>query len=170
MLHPDSLGSLSPFLHISLLAPSCFSLMASVPLQGFRPFVHRGLFTSPGQNGNLEKSLRCLSELDPGHQNSLQPTIHLFVALSSPPHLLADPMSQLPACQPLNHFYGCQLCDTGHKIAKLGTPVLFFLTLSCKSLEAYLTVSHRKPHSACLPLVPDPRLSHPVWFKMPLPL
>ena len=24
MLHPDSLGSLSPFLHISLLAPLCF--------------------------------------------------------------------------------------------------------------------------------------------------
>ena len=40
LLHPDPLGSLS------LLASLCFSLMASIPLQAFRPFKQRSVHQS----------------------------------------------------------------------------------------------------------------------------
>lgn len=59
MLHPDPLGSLSPFLHISLLASLCFSLMASIPLQGFRWFKQKSIYQSWTELKSRKESSRA---------------------------------------------------------------------------------------------------------------
>lgn len=75
MLHPDSCGSLSPFLCTPLLASLCF-----YPLLDFRLFKQR--FTSPRQDWMLGKNRKYFPGLPNGSWSQVPIANHINVAFS----------------------------------------------------------------------------------------